>query len=89
MHGGQETTLLSMMLPLIHHGMIIMGVPYTCTELLHTSSGGTPYGSSHLAGVDSQRELTEEEKQICKQQGKRLAQAAKLLCPSAAQAILR
>lgn len=89
MHGGQETTLLSMMLPLIHHGMIFLGVPYTCTELLHTNSGGTPYGSSHLAGVDSKLGLTEEEKSICKQQGKRLAQAAALLCPSASQAILR
>jgi len=88
MHGGQETTLLSMMLPLIHHGMIFIGVPYTCTELLHTHSGGTPYGSSHLAGVDSKLGLTEEEKEICKQQGKRLAKAAALLCPSE-QAILR
>lgn len=89
MHGGQETTLLSMMLPLIHHGMIIMGVPYTCTELLHTKAGGTPYGSSHLAGTDSKLALTEAEQTICKHQGRRLAQAAALLCPEPSQAILR
>lgn len=89
MHGGQETTLVSMMLPLIHHGMVILGIPYTCTELLHTRSGGTPYGSSHLAGVDSQLKLGEEEKKICKHQGKRLAQAAALLSPDPAQALLR
>jgi len=81
MHGGQETTLLSMMLPLIHHGMVIVGVPYSCTELLHTTSGGTPYGCSHLAGVDSKLALTDDEKNLCKQQGKRLATAASLLCP--------
>lgn len=89
MHGGQETTLLSMMLPLIHHGMVIMGVPYTCTELLHTNAGGTPYGSSHLAGTDSKLALTDAEKTICKHQGRRLAQAAALLCPEPSQAILR
>jgi NAD(P)H dehydrogenase (quinone) len=89
MHGGQETTLLSMMLPLIHHGMVMLGVPYTSTELLHTQTGGTPYGSSHLAGVDSKLSLSDEEKSLCRQQGKRLALAATLLCPSAAQRPLR
>lgn len=82
MHGGQETTLLSMMLPLLHHGMLIVGVPYTNVELLHTSSGGTPYGSSHLAGTDSKLALTEDEKNLCRSQGIRIAKAAKLLCPT-------
>ncbi len=89
MHGGQETTLLSMMLPLIHHGMVMLGVPYTSTELLHTRTGGTPYGCSHLAGTDSQLSLSEEEKSLCKQQGKRLALAATLLCPTSTQRPLR
>ena len=89
MHGGQETTLLSMMLPLIHHGMLILGVPYSSTELLHTRSGGTPYGCSHLAGVDSKLELTEDEKSLCRQQGKRLAKAASLLCPANLERPLR
>jgi NAD(P)H dehydrogenase (quinone) len=79
LHGGQETTLLSMMLPLLHHGMVITGIPYSETELLSTRSGGTPYGSSHLAGTDSKLPLSEEEKILCKAQGKRLALAAQLL----------
>jgi len=82
MHGGQETTLISMMLPLLHHGMIMMGIPYSSTELLSTQSGGTPYGSSHLAGTDSKLTLTDDEKNLCKQQGRRLALAASLLCPT-------
>jgi len=73
MHGGQETTLLSMMLPLLHHGMLIMGLPYTESELLTTSSGGTPYGPSHLAGSDSKRPLSDEEKHLCTALGKRIA----------------
>lgn len=73
MHGGQETTLLSMMIPLLHHGMIIAGIPYSETDLMHTRSGGTPYGASHLAGADSKLPLTEEEKSLCRAQGKRLA----------------
>ncbi len=89
LHGGQESTLLSMMLPLIHHGMLILGVPYSSTELLHTRSGGTPYGCSHLAGVDSKLELTEDEKSLCRQQGKRLAKAASLLCPANLERPLR
>lgn len=80
LHGGQETTLLSMMLPLLHHGMVIVGVPYTQTELLSTASGGTPYGTSHVAGADSQRPLTDEEKTLCRSQGRRLARAARALC---------
>jgi NAD(P)H dehydrogenase (quinone) len=74
LHGGQETTLLSMMLPLLHHGMLILGLPYTETELLSTTSGGTPYGPSHTAGADSKRPLSEEEKHLCIALGKRLAE---------------
>jgi NAD(P)H dehydrogenase (quinone) len=76
MHGGQETTLLSMMLPLFHHGMILMGIPYSNTELFSTNTGGTPYGSSHLAGGDSKLPLSDEEKILCRAQGKRLAETA-------------
>ena len=76
LHGGQESTLLSMMLPLLHHGMLLMGLPYSDTELLTTTSGGTPYGSSHVAGTDSNRPLSEEEQRLCHAQGKRLAEIA-------------
>jgi NAD(P)H dehydrogenase (quinone) len=79
MHGGQETTLLSMMLPLLHHGFVIVGIPYHETDLLHTNTGGTPYGSSHLAGTDSDRALSDAEIRLCQAQGKRLASIAKLL----------
>ncbi|NOY65784.1 MAG: NAD(P)H:quinone oxidoreductase [Gammaproteobacteria bacterium] len=89
LHGGQETTLISMMLPLMHHGMVILGLPYTNPELLNTNSGGTPYGCSHVAGSDSKQPLTDEEKTLCKQQGKRLAMAAKLLCPDVNKRALR
>jgi NAD(P)H dehydrogenase (quinone) len=81
LHGGQETTLLSMMLPLLHHGMVLTGVPYSETTLLHTRSGGTPYGASHLAGSDSKLPLTEEEKKICRAQGRHLAEIARRLSP--------
>lgn len=73
MHGGQETTLVSMMFPLLHHGMLIVGVPYTEADLITTNSGGTPYGPSHLAGPDSKNPLTDEEKRLCIALGKRLA----------------
>ena len=76
LHGGQETTLLTMMLPLLHHGMMILGLPYSETELLRTTSGGTPYGPSHLAGGESNQPLTEEEKHLCQALGRRLAGAA-------------
>lgn len=76
MHGGQESTLLSMSLPLLHHGMLLTGLPYSETDLMHTASGGTPYGASHLAGADSKREISDEEKRLCKALGKRLAEAA-------------
>ncbi len=73
LHGGQETTLTSMMLPLLHHGMLLLGVPYTEKALDTTTAGGTPYGASHWAGRDGKRELTEDEKIICRALGKRLA----------------
>ena len=79
MHGGQETTLISMMLPLLHHGMLITGMPYAETELLTTTSGGTPYGPSHTAGTDSKRPLSDEEKLLCGALGKRLATTAMAL----------
>ncbi len=79
LHGGQESTLLSMMLPLLHHGMLISGLPYSETELLTTRSGGTPYGPSHLAGQDSNLPLSDEEKVLCKALGRRLAQLASKL----------
>jgi NAD(P)H dehydrogenase (quinone) len=79
LHGGQETTLLSMMLPLLHHGMLLQGIPYSETALLHTQSGGTPYGASHLAGSDSKLAVTDEEKCICKTQGRRMAETVRRL----------
>ena len=74
LHGGQETTLTSMMIPLIHHGMLIMGIPYSESDLLTTQSGGTPYGSSHVAGADSKAPISPEEQRLCQAQGKRLAE---------------
>lgn len=79
LHGGQETTLVSMMLPLLHHGMLLLGIPYSETDLLHTDSGGTPYGASHWAGQDSDRPLSETEQRLCRAQGRRLAQTARQL----------
>ena len=76
MHGGQETTLTSMMLPLLHHGMLIVGIPYSEPDLLATTSGGTPYGASHLAGVSSDQPITEHERRLCIALGKRLALTA-------------
>lgn len=76
LHGGQETTLLSMMLPLLHHGMILVGLPYTEAALLRTQSGGTPYGPSHMAGIDSKLPISAEESQLCQALGKRLARLA-------------
>ena len=76
MHGGQETTLTSMMLPLLHHGMLIVGIPYTEPALIATASGGTPYGASHVAGVSSDQPITEHERQLCIALGKRLALTA-------------
>ena len=76
LHGGQETTLLSMMLPLLHHGMQIIGIPYTQTELLNTSSGGTPYGASHHAGTNNDKPLSDDEIKLCRALGKRLAEVS-------------
>ncbi len=76
MHGGQETTLLSMMLPLLHHGMVLLGLPYTEPGLISTASGGTPYGASHVAGAASDRAITEEERKLCLALGRRLADTA-------------
>src|SRR3990167_4864717 len=73
MHGGQETTLLSMMLPLFHLGFVLVGIPYTEAHLNTTQSGGTPYGASHVAGMDGKKPLTDEEKSLCFASGKRLA----------------
>lgn len=81
LHGGQETTLLSMALPLLHHGMIIVGLPYTETELLSTTTGGTPYGASHVAGAASDRAVSAEEKKLCSALGRRLATIAVKLGP--------
>jgi len=75
MHGGQESTLLSMMLPLLHHGMLLMGLPYTRAELVATASGGTPYGPSHVAGMaPSPRPLTRDEEALCEALGRRVAE---------------
>ena len=76
LHGGQETTLLSMMLPLMHHGMIIVGLPYTAPELSTTETGGTPYGASHVAGSASDRPVSDDEKTLCIALGRRLAEVA-------------
>lgn len=73
LHGGQESTLLSMMLPLMHLGCIILGIPYTESDLNTTSSGGTPYGATHVAGPDGKKPFTEEEQRLCFAMGKRLA----------------
>lgn len=79
LHGGQESTLLSMMLPLFHHGMVVVGLPYTESALFQTTSGGTPYGATHFAGQDNDLPLTDEEKTLCRALGRRVATlAAKL-----------
>ena len=76
MHGGQESTLLSMMLPLLHHGMILVGLPYTEAELSSTRSGGTPYGASHVGGVNGEHPIATEEQRLCIALGRRLAKVA-------------
>lgn len=76
LHGGQESTLLSMMLPLLHHGMLILGLPYSEPELLTTSTGGAPYGATHLAGPNSDRVISDEEQRLCLALGRRLARTA-------------
>jgi len=79
LHGGQESTLLTMMLPLLHHGMVIAGLPYSEPELIHTTSGGTPYGATHVAGKDSDQPVDQIELALCLAQGKRLGQLAQQL----------
>ncbi len=76
LHGGQETTLMTMMIPLLHHGMILAGIPYSETALNHTQSGGTPYGASHVAGAQGQQPLDKHEITLCQAQGKRLGELA-------------
>lgn len=79
MHGGQESTLLSMMLPLMHHGMVIVGLPYSEPALMSTRTGGTPYGASHVAGVDNTQPISVDEKHLAQVLGTRLAQTARAL----------
>ena len=76
MHGGNETTLITMMLPLMHHGMVMVGLPYSEPELSATQSGGTPYGASHVGGAMDDKPITEDEKKLCLALGKRLAETA-------------
>lgn len=79
LHGGQETTLLTMMMPLFHHGMLLVGLPYSEPELSATQSGGTPYGATHVAGADGRRPVTDEERRLAKAQGRRIAEVATAL----------
>jgi NAD(P)H dehydrogenase (quinone) len=81
-HGGQETTLLSMMLPLLHHGMLIVGLPYTEPGLSATRGGGTPYGASHVSGIADDRPIDTDEKQLAIALGERLAGIARKLGPT-------
>lgn len=80
MHGGNESTLITMMLPLMHHGMIMVGLPYSEPTLSSTQSGGTPYGASHVGGAMDDKKITEDEKKLCIALGKRLAETALKLC---------
>lgn len=79
LHGGQESTLLSMMLPLLHHGMIVLGVPYTLPELMTTESGGTPYGASHWSGLNGSHPISNDTKTLAIALGRRLAETAQKL----------
>ncbi len=83
LHGGQESTLLSMALPLLHHGMLFCGIPYSEPGLTNTRGGGTPYGASHWAGVQNENNLTAEEIQLCQAQGERIARLAQQLAGTA------
>lgn len=80
-HGGQETTLINMMIPLLHHGMILAGLPYSEKALLFTETGGSPYGATHWAQTGDRRGLDSNEKQLCLAQGQRIATLAKKLKP--------
>jgi NAD(P)H dehydrogenase (quinone) len=79
MHGGNEATLLNLSLPLLHHGMMLLGVPYDVPELLGTQTGGTPYGASHVAGSSNSDQLSKDEIKICQSVGKRLTHIARKL----------
>ncbi len=79
LHGGQESTLLTMMVPLLHHGMLVMGLPYTRPELMTTSTGGSPYGPTHWSGVDGDKPISEDEKRLAIETGRRLADTARRL----------
>ena len=83
MHGGQESTLLSMALPLLHHGMLLLGIPYTEAALTSTLSGGTPYGASHVAGPKGENAISEHERELARALGRRLAEVARKLVVSA------
>ena len=76
LHGGQESTLLSMMIPLLHHGMLVSGIPYSEKGLMQTRTGGTPYGASHVAGIDNSAVLSDDEKQLAQAFGHRIASLA-------------
>jgi NAD(P)H dehydrogenase (quinone) len=79
MHGGQETTLLSMMLPLLHHGMLLVGVPYTEPALTRTIGGGSPYGASHVAGASGNNPISDDERVLARALGRRVADTARRL----------
>ena len=79
LHGGQESTLLTMMLPLLHHGMLIVGLPYSQPELMTTSSGGSPYGATHWAGLDGKNPISDDSRKLAIALGKRLAETAQKL----------
>jgi len=83
MHGGQESTLLSMALPLLHHGMLLVGLPYTEAALSNTQTGGTPYGASHVAGGKGDNPISEHERELARALGRRLATVARKLAATA------
>ncbi len=83
MHGGQESTLLTMMIPLLHHGMLLLGIPYSEVALSRTQRGGTPYGASHVSGTEHDQSMSADEKALCVAQGKRLGLLVRQLESSA------
>jgi NAD(P)H dehydrogenase (quinone) len=76
LHGGQESTLISMLLPLLHHGMLLVGLPFTERAINSTTTGGTPYGASHVAGVDGERAISDDERTLARALGRRVAEVA-------------
>jgi NAD(P)H dehydrogenase (quinone) len=82
-HGGQESTLLTMALPLLHHGMLLLGIPFTEAALTATRSGGTPYGASHVAGSNGEQAISEHERELARALGRRLAVTARKLAADA------